>query len=116
MIFARIHMKLSLSFCLVLCFTSMSCERHEQLRREIFALDAAHKKEEEAIRQCEADIAAHGGNSALTLINGQMQVQQEKMRPLEFDNPSRERKWAAIEAEYARLKPAVEAFKAAQSK
>lgn len=109
-------MKRPLSLCLALCFTGISCDHHEQLRREIAVLDATNKREDAAMRQYEADIAAHGGTSALPIISGQIQTQQEKMRPLELSYPTRERKWAAIAAEFARLKPAAEAYKAANLK
>ena len=41
---------------------------------------------------------------------------ENQLRPLEFVNGPRERKLSAIETEFAKLKPAAEAFKAAQPK
>lgn len=46
----------------------------------------------------------------------QGQIKENQLRPLEFVNGPRERKLSAIETEFAKLKPAAEAFKAAQPK
>jgi hypothetical protein len=94
----------------------MSCERHVELRREISALDATFKQDEAATRQYEKDIAALGGKEALNSIVQQAEIKENQLRPLEFVNAPRERKLSAIETEFATLKPAAEAFKAAQSK
>jgi len=109
-------MKLPLIFCLAFCLTSTSCERHAELRREITALDATFKQDEAAARQYEKDIAALGGRDAVRQIVEQTQIKQDQLRPLELVTPSRERKLSAIETELAQLKPAAEAFKAAQLK
>ena len=109
-------MKLPLIFCLAFCFTSASCERHAELRREITALDATFKQDEAAAKQYEKDIAALGGRDAVRRIVEQTQIKQDQLRPLELVTPSRERKLSAIETELAQLKPAAEAFKAAQLK
>ncbi len=107
-------MKLPLLFCLALGLTGTSCERHADLKREISALDATFKQDEAATRQYEKDIAALGGKDAVPRIIEQTQIKQEQLRPLELGNPIRERKLTAIETAFARLKPAAEAFKAAQ--
>jgi hypothetical protein len=109
-------MKLPLLLCLALSLTSASCERHAELKREITALDATIKQDEAATRQYEKDIAALGGRDAVSRIVEQTQFKLDQLRPLELDNPIRERKLTAIETEFARLKPAAEAFKAAQPK
>ncbi len=102
--------------CLVLCLAGTSCERQEDLKREIAALDASFKKDEAAARQYEKDIAALGGKESLKRIVEQTQSKEAQLRPLEFVNAPRERKLSAIEADFAKLKPAAEAFKAAQPK
>ncbi len=110
-------MKPPLCFCyLVLCLTSLSCERHAELKREVAALDAKLKQDEAAIRQHEKDIAELGGREGLTRLLEQTQIKEGQLRPLEFINAPRERKLSAIETEFAMLKPAAEAFKAAQPK
>lgn len=102
--------------CLALCLTSISCERHAELRREIVALDATFKQSEAATRQYEKNLAALGGKEALNSIVQQTEIKQDQLRPLEFVNGPRARKLSAIETEFAKLKPAAEAFKAAQFK
>lgn len=109
-------MKLFLPFCLTFCLISTSCERHEKLKREITVLETAVKQGNEAAAQCEKDIAALGSMEALPHIIEQTKFLQEKTRPLEFENATRERRWAAIETEFAKLKPATEAFKSSQPK
>lgn len=111
------HMKQPLCFCcLVLCLTSLSCERHAELKREIAALEATLIKDEAATQQYDKDIAALGGKEGLTRLLEQAQIKADQLRPLEFVNGPRERKLSAIETEFAMLKPAAEAFKAAQPK
>lgn len=111
------HMKPPLSFCfLVLCLTSLSCERHAELKREITALEVTFKQDEAATLQYDKDIAALGGREGLNRILQQTQINEAQLRPLEFVNAPRERKLTAIETEFAKLKPAAEAFKAAQPK
>jgi len=102
--------------CLALCLASVSCERHVELKREITALDAAIKRDEAAIGQYEKDIAALGGSEALSRIVEQARIKDEQLRPLAFVNAPRERRLKSIETEFAKLKPAAEAFKAAQPK
>lgn len=102
--------------CLVLCLTSLSCDRHAELKRELAVLDAAVKKEESATLQYDKDIATLGGREGLTRLVEQAQIKETQLRPLEFVNGPRERKLSAIETEFAKLKPAAEAFKAAQPK
>ncbi len=109
-------MKLPLLFCLALCLTNASCERQAELRREITVLESTFRKDEAATRQYEADIAVLGGRDAVSRIIEQTQLKQDQIRPLELVTPSRERKLSAIETELAQLKPAAEAFKAAQLK
>jgi hypothetical protein len=109
-------MKLPLLFCLALSFSGISCERHAQLKREIAALDAACKTDEAAIQKYDQDIAALGGTNALPRLNEQAQLKQDQLRPLEFANPPRERDLTALETEFAKLKPAAEAYKAAHLK
>ena len=110
-------MKPPLCFCcLVLCWTSLSCERHAELKREIAVLDAAAKKDESATQQYDKDMAELGGREGLPRLLEQAQSKADQLRPLEFANGPRERKLSAIETEFARLKPAAEAFKAAQPK
>jgi hypothetical protein len=109
-------MKLPLPLCLALCFSSLSCERHAELKREIATIDAALKQDQASIQKYDQDIASLGGTSAVPRINEQTQLKQDQLRPLEFENPPRERKLSAIEAEFARLKPLVEAYKAAHLK
>ncbi len=96
--------------------TSLSCERHAELKREVSALDAKFKQDEAATRQYEKDIAALGGKEGLPHLLEQAQIKEDQLRPLEFANGPRERKLSAIETEFAKLKPAAEAFKAAQPK
>lgn len=102
--------------CLALCVASLSCERHAELKREIAALDATVKKDESATQQYDKDIAALGGREGLIRLLEQAQIRADQLRPLEFINAPRERKLSAIETEFAKLKPAAEAFKAAQPK
>lgn len=102
--------------CLVLSLTSLSCDRHAALKSEIAALDATLKKDESATQQYDKDIAALGGREGLTHLLEQVQIKENQLRPLEFVNGPRERKLSAIETEFAKLKPAAEAFKAAQPK
>lgn len=102
--------------CLALCLAGVSCERHAELKREIAALDATVKRDEAAIRQYENDIATLGGRESLSRIVDQAQIKEEQLRPLAFVNAPRERRLKSIETEFARLKPAAEAFKAAQPK
>ncbi len=102
--------------CLVLCLTSLSCERHAELQREIATLEAKVKHDEAATRQYDKDIAALDGREGLNRIVQQAQIKDEQLRPLEFVNAPRERKLSAIESGFAKLKPAAEAFKAAQPK
>ncbi|WP_395744452.1 hypothetical protein [Prosthecobacter sp.] len=109
-------MKPLLPFSLVLCLMGVSCERHAELRREISALDATVKQDEAAVRQYDKDIAALGGKDAVSRFTEQARIKQDQMRSLEFVNGPRERKLSAIEAEFNTLKPAAEAFKAAQPK
>ncbi|MFC5454648.1 hypothetical protein [Prosthecobacter fluviatilis] len=105
-----------LSFCMAFCLTSLSCERHTELRREIAALDARIKKDKADTLQYEQDIAALGGKEALPRISQQAQETEDQVRPLEFVNAPRERKLSAIESGFAMLKPAAEAYKAANLK
>lgn len=110
-------MKLPSFFCcLVLCLTSLSCDRHAELKREIATLDATLKKDESATQQYDKDIAALGGREGLMHLLEQGQIKENQLRPLEFVNGPRERKLSAIETEFAKLKPAAEAFKATQPK
>lgn len=110
-------MKPPLHFCcLALCLTSISCERHAELKREIATLEATFKKDDAATRQHEKDIASLGGMDALKSIVQKAEFKATQLRPLEFVNAPRQRKLSAIETEFAKLKPAAEAFKAAQSK
>ncbi|MCF7786666.1 MAG: hypothetical protein K9N47_11130 [Prosthecobacter sp.] len=102
--------------CLVLCLTSLSCERHEELQREIASLETTLKKDEAATQQYDKDIAALGGKEGLTRLLEQAQIKADQLRPLEFVNSPRERKLSAIETKFAILKPTAEAFKAAQPK
>lgn len=102
--------------CLALCWANLSCERHAELKREIAALDDKFKQDEAATRQCEKDIAALGGREGLIRLLEQAQIRADQLRALEFVNAPRERKLSAIETEFAKLKPAAEAFKAAQPK
>lgn len=95
---------------------SLSCERHAELKREIATLDAAVKKDEAATQQYDKDIASLGGREGLRRFIEQAQIKEELLRPLEFVNGPRERKLSAIETEFAKLKPAAAAFKAAQPK
>lgn len=105
-----------LSCCLALCLTSLSCERRAELQREFTALDAKFKQDEAATHQYEKDIAELGGREGLIRLLEQAQIRADQLRPLEFVNAPRERKLSAIETEFAKLKPAAEAFKAAQPK
>lgn len=111
------HMKPPVLFCgLMLCLTSLSCERHAVLRKEVSTLSATIKKDQAAIQQYDKDIAALGGKEALPRLVQQGLDKETELRPLEFVNGPRERKLSAIESEFAVLKPAAEAFKAANSK
>ncbi|WP_294400413.1 hypothetical protein [Prosthecobacter sp.] len=96
--------------------TSLSCERHEELQREIASLETTLKKDEAATQQYDKDIAALGGKEGLTRLLEQAQIKADQLRPLEFVNSPRERKLSAIETKFAILKPTAEAFKAAQPK
>lgn len=109
-------MKLPLPICLTLCLWCVSCERQAQLQHEVTALSATVKQDEAAVQRYETDIAALGGIDAVKRINERIQLKEDQLRPLEFANPIRERSLAAVEAELARLKPAAEAYKAAQPK
>lgn len=109
-------MKLPLFLCLALTFAFTSCERHPELKRELSALEASCKQEEAAIQKLDQDIASLGGTSAITRFAEQTQLKQEQLRPFEFANPPRERQLSALETEFARLKPAAEAYKAAHLK
>ena len=91
-------------------------DRHAELKREITALEAKLEQDDAAARQYEKYIAALGGQNMLNRIVEQTQIRQARLHPLEFFNGPRERKLAAIETELAELKPASEAFKAAQTK
>ncbi|MDI1311405.1 hypothetical protein [Prosthecobacter sp.] len=102
--------------CLALCLTSLSCERRAELKREIAALTASFKQDEALTRQYEKDIAAVEGKEFLNRSLQQAEIKQDQLRTLEFINAPRERKLSAIEAEFATLKPAAEAFKAAHHK
>lgn len=108
-------MKLPHTLCLVLCLSSLSCDKHTELQREIATLEAACKQDEAAARQYEQDIAAAGGSNALTRLAEQTEMTQARVRPLEFQNAAKERKWSAIESKFAKLKTAADAFKAAHS-
>ncbi|WP_395753502.1 hypothetical protein [Prosthecobacter sp.] len=109
-------MKLPLFLCLALTFSFTSCERHPELKRELSALGAACKQDEAAIQKLDQDIASLGGTSAISRYTEQAQLKQEQLRPLELSNPIRERQLSTMETEFARLKPAAEAYKAAHLK
>ncbi|WP_395741474.1 hypothetical protein [Prosthecobacter sp.] len=109
-------MKLPFSLCLAFAFSFTSCERHAELKRELASLQASSKQDEAAIQKLDQDIASFGGTGATSRYSEQAQLKQEQLRPLEFAIPPRERQLSAIETEFARLKPAAEAYKAAHLK
>jgi len=109
-------MKRHLHFLLLLSTLVPSCDKHSVLQQEVTALKSTVQSDQEAARQYGNDIAALGGSNALSKINQETPARQERIQLLEFENAARDRKWSAIETEFATLKPAAEAYKTAQAK
>ncbi len=93
-----------------------SCDKHVILQREIATLEAAVKADQAAASKYEQDIAALGGMSIEDKLKQQAAEAEQRILALDFDNAARQRKWSAIETEFAKLKPAAEAYKAAHAR
>ena len=106
------HSYLLLAFALLV----PSCDKHAILEREIATLELAAKADQDAAQKYEQDIAALGSMSIEDKFKQQRLEAEARILALEFDNAARQRKWSAIEAEFAKLKPAAEAYKAAHAR
>ncbi|HRH96766.1 MAG TPA: hypothetical protein PLB55_12565 [Prosthecobacter sp.] len=79
-------------------------------------MELAAKADQDAAQKYEQDIAALGSMSIEDKFKQQRLEAEARILALEFDNAARQRKWSAIEAEFAKLKPAAEAYKAAHAR
>jgi hypothetical protein len=104
------------SYLLALSMLVPSCEKHAILQQEIATLEAAVKADQAAVSKYEQDIAALGGLSIEDKLKQQTAEAEARTLALDFDNAARQRKWSAIETEFAKLKPAAEAYKAAHAR
>lgn len=86
------------------------------LEREIATLEATVKAGQDAAKKYEQDITALGGLMIEEKLKQQAADAEARILALEFDNAARQRKWSAIETDFSKLKPAAEAYKAAQAK
>lgn len=109
-------MKSPIYLLMLLCPLASSCDRHAMLQQEITVLESLIRYDQEAAIKYEKDIVALGADSALSQFEQQAVARRQKIRLLELDNAARERKQSAIATEFARFKPAAEAYKAAQQK
>jgi hypothetical protein len=107
-------MKRHLIICIALGFSAVSCEKHDVLKRGAAELDAMIQKDQAAIDLYEQNIRSLGGREALEKLRGQAEMLRVRVDALRQQNDSRRKKWAAIDAEFSKLKPAAEAFKASQ--
>lgn len=95
---------------------NVSCDRHKEIQRQVSALESTVKRDREAVALYIQNINNAGGDEGLIKMRQQIEALQNKTRLLEVANTANERKWADIEAKFAKLKPAAEAYKAAHSR
>lgn len=109
-------MKLSYFFLLAAGLAGVSCDRHKEMQQQVSTLESAVKRDREAVALYIQNINNAGGSEGLVKMRKQIETLQDKTRLLEVANAISERKWADIEAKFAKLKPAAEAYKTAHSR
>ncbi len=78
-------------------------------------LDATLFDEQARITQLDKHIVELGGREAGEQLRLQLEMLRSRTTGIEKQNDIRAKKWAEIEAEFVKLKPAAEAFKSSHS-
>ncbi len=104
-------MNLHLLQLLLVSMILSSCDKHTLLKQEIANLESVIKRDQETIIQHQSEIAALGGTANNLKLKELASTIEKEIAAIEFDNSSRRLKWAAIEAEFSKLKPAAEDYK-----